>query len=70
MSEIVLTVGDLSVSLGAALLAFAALVAVGLFTIAILLVRGSRRHLGRLSVYRLAGASWYGGGGGLERLAM
>jgi rare lipoprotein A len=26
---------------------------------------GSRRRLGRLSVYRLAGASWYGGGGGL-----
>jgi rare lipoprotein A len=25
----------------------------------------SRRRLGRLNVYRLAGASWYGGGGGL-----
>jgi rare lipoprotein A len=27
--------------------------------------RPSRRRLGRLNVYRLAGASWYGGGGGL-----
>jgi hypothetical protein len=27
--------------------------------------RGARRRLGRLNVYRLAGASWYGGGGGL-----
>ncbi len=27
--------------------------------------RGARRVLGRLNVYRLAGASWYGGGGGL-----
>jgi hypothetical protein len=27
--------------------------------------RSSRRRLGRLNVYRLAGASWYGGGGGL-----
>lgn len=26
---------------------------------------GARRALGRLNVYRLAGASWYGGGGGL-----
>jgi rare lipoprotein A len=26
---------------------------------------GSRRLLGELNVYRLAGASWYGGGGGL-----
>jgi rare lipoprotein A len=26
---------------------------------------GSRRRLGRLNVFRLAGASWYGGGGGL-----
>jgi rare lipoprotein A len=26
---------------------------------------GSRRALGRLNVYRLAGASWYGGGGGM-----
>jgi rare lipoprotein A len=26
--------------------------------------RPSRRRLGRLSAYRLAGASWYGGGGG------
>ena len=26
---------------------------------------GSRRRLGRLNVYRLAGASWYGGGGSL-----
>ena len=25
----------------------------------------ARRRLGRLNVYRLAGASWYGGGGGL-----
>jgi hypothetical protein len=25
----------------------------------------TRRRLGRLNVYRLAGASWYGGGGGL-----
>jgi len=30
-----------------------------------LLAQGSRRRLGKLSVYRLAGASWYGGGGGL-----
>jgi hypothetical protein len=29
------------------------------------LAHSSRRALGRLSVYRLAGASWYGGGGGL-----
>ncbi|HEY7960307.1 MAG TPA: septal ring lytic transglycosylase RlpA family protein [Solirubrobacteraceae bacterium] len=27
--------------------------------------RGSHRLLGRLNIYRLAGASWYGGGGGL-----
>jgi rare lipoprotein A len=27
--------------------------------------RAARRGLGRLNVYRLAGASWYGGGGGL-----
>jgi rare lipoprotein A len=27
--------------------------------------RQARRALGRLNVYRLAGASWYGGGGGL-----
>ncbi len=27
--------------------------------------RGARRPLGRLNVYRLAEASWYGGGGGL-----
>jgi rare lipoprotein A len=27
--------------------------------------RSTRRALGRLNVYRLAGASWYGGGGGL-----
>jgi rare lipoprotein A len=27
--------------------------------------RSSRRRLGRLNVYHLAGASWYGGGGGL-----
>jgi hypothetical protein len=27
--------------------------------------RPARRRLGRLNVYRLAGASWYGGGGGL-----
>ena len=27
--------------------------------------RSSRRRVGRLNVYRLAGASWYGGGGGL-----
>jgi rare lipoprotein A len=27
--------------------------------------RGSHRRLGRLNVYRLAGASWYGGGGSL-----
>jgi rare lipoprotein A len=27
--------------------------------------RQARRPLGRLNVYRLAGASWYGGGGGL-----
>ncbi len=27
--------------------------------------RGAHRALGRLNVYRLAGASWYGGGGGL-----
>jgi rare lipoprotein A len=27
--------------------------------------RGARRALGRLNVYRLAGASWYGGGGSL-----
>lgn len=27
--------------------------------------RAARRRLGRLNVYRLAGASWYGGGGGL-----
>jgi rare lipoprotein A len=27
--------------------------------------RGARRPLGRLNVYRLAGASWYGGGGSL-----
>ncbi len=27
--------------------------------------RSSSRRLGRLNVYRLAGASWYGGGGGL-----
>jgi len=27
--------------------------------------RGAHRRLGRLNVYRLAGASWYGGGGGL-----
>jgi rare lipoprotein A len=27
--------------------------------------RSARRRLGRLNVYRLAGASWYGGGGGL-----
>jgi rare lipoprotein A len=27
--------------------------------------RATRRALGRLNVYRLAGASWYGGGGGL-----
>ncbi len=27
--------------------------------------RGSRRGLGRLNIYRLAGASWYGGGGSL-----
>ena len=26
---------------------------------------GTHRRLGRLNVYRLAGASWYGGGGGL-----
>ncbi|HXD53972.1 MAG TPA: septal ring lytic transglycosylase RlpA family protein [Solirubrobacteraceae bacterium] len=26
--------------------------------------KSSRRRLGRLNVYRLAGASWYGGGGG------
>jgi hypothetical protein len=26
---------------------------------------GAHRRLGRLNVYRLAGASWYGGGGGL-----
>jgi rare lipoprotein A len=26
--------------------------------------KASRRRLGRLNVYRLAGASWYGGGGG------
>jgi rare lipoprotein A len=30
-----------------------------------LLAQASRRRLGRLSVYRLAEASWYGGGGGL-----
>jgi rare lipoprotein A len=29
------------------------------------MARSSRHRLGRLSVYRLAGASWYGGGGGL-----
>jgi rare lipoprotein A len=29
------------------------------------LARPARRVLGRLNVYRLAGASWYGGGGGL-----
>jgi rare lipoprotein A len=29
------------------------------------LARPARRSLGRLNVYRLAGASWYGGGGGL-----
>ena len=29
------------------------------------LARPARRGLGRLNVYRLAGASWYGGGGGL-----
>lgn len=29
------------------------------------LERPARRALGRLNVYRLAGASWYGGGGGL-----
>ncbi len=29
------------------------------------MTRSSSRRLGRLSVYRLAGASWYGGGGGL-----
>jgi rare lipoprotein A len=29
------------------------------------LARPTRRGLGRLNVYRLAGASWYGGGGGL-----
>ncbi len=28
-------------------------------------VSSTRRRLGRLNVYRLAGASWYGGGGGL-----
>ncbi len=28
-------------------------------------LRSSHRRLGRLEVYRLAGASWYGGGGGL-----
>src|SRR5581483_2086593 len=27
--------------------------------------RPSHHRLGRLNVYRLAGASWYGGGGGL-----
>jgi hypothetical protein len=27
--------------------------------------RGSHRRLGHLNVFRLAGASWYGGGGGL-----
>lgn len=27
--------------------------------------RAARRRLGRLNVFRLAGASWYGGGGGL-----
>lgn len=27
--------------------------------------RGSHRRLGRLNVYRIVGASWYGGGGGL-----
>ena len=27
----------------------------------------SRRRLGRLNVYHLAGASWYGGGGGLAK---
>jgi hypothetical protein len=27
--------------------------------------KSARRRLGRLNVYRLAGASWYGGGGGL-----
>jgi len=27
--------------------------------------RSARRRLGRLNVYRLAGASWYGGGGGM-----
>jgi rare lipoprotein A len=27
--------------------------------------RASHRRLGRLNIYRLAGASWYGGGGGL-----
>ena len=27
--------------------------------------RSAHRRLGRLNVYRLAGASWYGGGGGL-----
>jgi hypothetical protein len=27
--------------------------------------RAARRNIGRLSSYRLAGASWYGGGGGL-----
>jgi rare lipoprotein A (peptidoglycan hydrolase) len=26
---------------------------------------GTHRYVGRLSSYRLAGASWYGGGGGL-----
>jgi hypothetical protein len=30
-----------------------------------LLANGTRRSLGRLNVYRLAEASWYGGGGGL-----
>jgi rare lipoprotein A len=29
------------------------------------LARSSRKQLGRLNVYRLAEASWYGGGGGL-----
>ncbi len=29
------------------------------------LARAAHRPLGRLNVYRLAGASWYGGGGGL-----
>ncbi len=29
------------------------------------LARPARRRLGRLNVYRLAGASWYGGGGGM-----